>query len=41
MVSLHYDNMHIHVIDKHFFTAEKKTIFFRGKIVIFAFFLKP
>ena len=24
MVPLHYGNMHIHVIDKRFFTAEKK-----------------
>ena len=38
MVPLHYDNMHIFVIDKLFLRLRKKTIFFRGKIVIFPFF---
>ena len=37
IVPLHYDNMHIHVIDKHFLRLRKSDIFQR-KIVIFLFF---
>ena len=38
MVTLHYDNMHIHVIDKHFLRLRKNDIFQRKNCDISSLF---